>query len=371
VRLSRSTRNGIEPMDGVIMFKNIFAVRIIFSLVALTCILIIPRAHSAALFNPVTGELALPAVQVSGTTYVDVRFTLIDPARYVFRLVNATVRSPSIPTDISFDPAVGSLSIPFVSVGSVAYSVKMQLIDPATYTFALSSAQLVHSGTKLYIGYYVEDVASNPEDPTVGTLLVSFPQADGDFYGLMPFSYAGCGGEDIVTGAVTGSRSGASVGGVWTGTIDQLSVGGSFAGTYDVPSDSYSGSYANNGGKVRTSCFYVAPTGTWKVFGETASQPTNFVLSSSSGIFPRFSWRSLGTGYYIVRVFDESCLKEDTKNKICFKGEAFTTGLSVTYPTDFIGSSALIAGKKYIATISAQSTSDLSFLGFSSVRFAP
>lgn len=65
-----------------------------------------------------------------------------------------------------------------------------------------------------YIGYYQEDPARNPEDPTAGVLFLCLPEGDGSFQGQFLFSFVGCtGGMDL--GMVQGNKTGTSLSGNW------------------------------------------------------------------------------------------------------------------------------------------------------------
>lgn len=341
---------------------------------AAAMLLLAPSAFAAALFEPGQGVLTLPAVKVGNAQYTDVRLGLIDAASYTFRLQAATLQSASSTTDIVFDGIAGTLTVPFVSVGRAAYNIRLRLIDAASYTFTLSAADLVPAGSKLYFGYYLEDPATNPEDPTIGSLLLSFPGADASFSGLMPFSYVGCSGQADI-GTVGGERVGATVTGNWTGKVDTTAVGGTYTGGYDAVNDTYSGSFVNAGGKVRfggSTCFgFVAPKGTWKVFGDTTNSPASFVLRASTGRTPQLSWPSMGAALYYIRVFDETCLKANPANPACFKGETVTSGVTLAYPSQFPGAAALVTGGKYLALIAAKDAASSALLGFSSLRLQP
>lgn len=331
-------------------------------------------AFAAALFDPATGLLTLPSVRVGAASFVDVRLALVNPATYTFTLRAATAQEPAAAPDITFDATSGMLKIPFVSVGAAAYSVTMQLVDAASYTFTLSTAELVPAGSRLYIGYYVEDAATNPEDPTVGSILLSLPTADAAFAGLMPFSYVGCSGQADI-GTVSGNRSAARISGSWTGTVDRIPVGGSYVGDYDVVRDIYTGTFANTGGKVRFgsgSCVgYVAPRGTWKAYSTTTNEPASFAARVGAGVTPTISWPSAGSAFYVVRVFDEACLTAAPQNPACFKGETLTAALSLSYPAQFPGATPMAAGGSYLVIVTAQQAANQAFLGFSSVRHRP
>lgn len=240
-------------------------------------------------------------------------------------------------------------------------------------TLAPAPTTPVASTEKLYFGYSVEDPANNPEDPTISAMLVKMPSGDATFSGLMPFSYAGCiSGQDV--GTVRGSRSGRSLVGNWTGTLDGTPVGGSYEGTYDATLDTFSGSYTNAAGKVPfgTNCGFVAANGTWKLFGMNANEPSGFTLSIGASTAPTITWSSAGAdALYSLRVFDHDCLSLDPSNATCFLGEAFTTGLSASYPLDFPGATALRTNVKYLAIVTAQSAGTGAYLAFASNTFVP
>jgi mono/diheme cytochrome c family protein len=96
-----------------------------------------------ATFDGGTGVLTLPAVKVGAATYTNVLLGLINPANYTFMLQAATPQTPAGPADITFDGSTGVVTIPSVAVGSVAYSVTLQLTDISTYTFVLATATLI------------------------------------------------------------------------------------------------------------------------------------------------------------------------------------------------------------------------------------
>ena len=228
---------------------------------------------------------------------------------------------------------------------------------------------------KLYVGYYVEDAVNNPEDPTIGSLMVKAPSNDGPFAGLMPFSYLGCiAGADI--GGVSGTRSGVSFDGAWTGTVDNVPVGGTYQGTYAPSSDTFSGNYTNAGGKVpfgTGGCSgFVAANGTWKIFGTTASEPPTFVATATAGNTPTISWPSAGAAIrYDVRVFDEDCLNVNPSNAACFNGEAFTNGTNIQFPAQFQSALPLNGGGHYLVLVTGQDLTTGALLSFSSLRVLP
>ncbi|WP_374676070.1 hypothetical protein [Ideonella sp.] len=230
---------------------------------------------------------------------------------------------------------------------------------------------------RLYVGYYLEDAANNPEDPLPGTLVLRLPADDGAFEGLMPFSYVGCtAGADV--GTVRGMRSASTLDGQWTGAVDGVAVGGSYAGGYDAATDEFSGQYTNANGKVPVTgpgdCRYaVAAYGTWRLFGgDTVAQPAHFVVGSDGGVSPTWSWPRMGlTAYYLVRVLDEDCLRRSVTDASCLIGEAQSLLPQVRYPADFPGASPLRAGGHYLVAVHAVDARDGTQLGFSTRHETP
>jgi hypothetical protein len=230
---------------------------------------------------------------------------------------------------------------------------------------------------RLYVGYYLEDAANNPEDPMPGTLVLRLPEDDGAFEGLMPFSYIGCtAGAD--TGTVQGTRTAATLDGQWSGTVDGVAVGGSYTGSHDAGADEFSGQYTNANGKVPIAgadgCRYaVAAHGTWRLFGsETVAQPASFVVGSTGGLSPVWSWPRLGlTAYYLVRVLDEDCLRRSVTQGSCLIGETQALLPQARYPEDFPQARPLRAGGHYLVAVHAVDARDGEQLGFSTRREAP
>lgn len=229
--------------------------------------------------------------------------------------------------------------------------------------------------TQLYIGYYQEDPANNPEDPTLGAVMFNVPAGDGAFSGQMPFSYAGCStGVDL--GVISGTRSAAALNGTWSGSLDATAVGGGFAGAYDAAADSFSGSFTNSAGKVAVTVgacsYFVAAVGSFKVWGSATSEPAGFTLTATDTTTPTLSWTPLGAGVlYTVRVFDHACLLADARDSACFLGESATTGVSAAFPAAFPGAVALTLGRDTLAVVTGQTLASGAFAGFTSRRFTP
>lgn len=211
---------------------------------------------------------------------------------------------------------------------------------------------------KLYVGYYLEDPLNNPEDPMPGTLIVNLPSGPGTYSGQMPFSYVGCAsGADV--GTITGQRTDTDMTGQWTGVVDNVPAGGAYVGRYDNALDQFSGTYTNSGGKVHVTgphdCAYdIASQGTWQLYGGTVTTPASFVVSSSGGVTPTWSWPSLGgTVFYLVRVFDEKCLAATVTSAECMMGEGRTMLNHIAYPADFPSAKSLKDGGQYLVAVHA------------------
>lgn len=102
-----------------------------------------------AVFDGPNALLVLPEVKVGTTTYGNVQLDLINPANFTFRLREATLLQAAGTGSISFDPASGVLTIPEVDVGGDTYRATLAITDAATYTFVLSSATFLTAAAKL------------------------------------------------------------------------------------------------------------------------------------------------------------------------------------------------------------------------------
>ena len=113
----------------------------------------------------------------------------------------------------------------------------------------------------LYIGSYVEDAATNPEDPMPGAIHVSLPKDEGDFSGELFFTYIGCQSENI--GSVTGTKDirnkKTTLNGMWQGTVDNRPQQGEFVGELNGKGN-YTGTYTVAGGKQKLSSKIVLNT---------------------------------------------------------------------------------------------------------------
>ena len=155
----------------------------------------------------------------------------------------------------------------------------------------------------LYVGYYQEDPATNPEDPTAGAFSLTLPDADGSFSGSMYFTYVGCQSSNV--GAVTGTRTGAALAGRWSGTVDGSPQSGSYSGRFDAALQSYAGTYGVDGGKQfrdLSPCvqYWIAPKGTWEMFAVEANVPTGFAVDAKGRTI---SWTTLGAPAALALVY--------------------------------------------------------------------
>jgi hypothetical protein len=153
----------------------------------------------------------------------------------------------------------------------------------------------------IYLGYYQEDPATNPEDPTMGSVYLNLPKGDSSFSGKMFFTYVGC--QDTNVGTISGTKAATSLKGEWTGTVDGTSQRGSFSGSW-LLGNIYSGTYTVAGGKQHIdipSCisYYIAPDGTFELFPVGQKLPQNFALSIQGGTL---TW-SPPTGALMTLIF--------------------------------------------------------------------
>ncbi|WP_417272189.1 hypothetical protein [Celeribacter halophilus] len=122
-----------------------------------------------------------------------------------------------------------------------------------------------HKSLDVYHGAYFEDPASNPEDPTFGSISLVLPSDGGVFSGEMSFSFVGCQTRNI--GHIEGTKTEGKLTGHWSGTVDQTEQSGAFDG--EVQSDGViAGDYTVDGGKQFNrveGCiqYYIAPEGTF------------------------------------------------------------------------------------------------------------
>ncbi len=217
----------------------------------------------------------------------------------------------------------------------------------------------------LYVGYYQEDPATNPEDPMPGAYSLNLPDGNSSFSGSMYFTYVGCQSSNV--GAVSGTKSGLSLSGNWSGTVDGTAQSGSYSGTYDTVTQSYSGTYTVAGGKqfmdLRPCIQYsIAPNGTWEMFPVDSHVPASFGVSVNGRTI---SWTATsGAAFTLVYVLDPA-IAQSTGNPVLWQ-TVVGADTSVGVPTEV----ALSAGKQYIAAVGV-SNSSRQRAAFGSQRFTP
>lgn len=196
----------------------------------------------------------------------------------------------------------------------------------------------------LYLGYYMEDRSTNPEDPTPGGLYLNLPANDSPFTGSMFFTYVGCQSSNI--GMVSGTKRGQSLSGTWSGPIDNVTRSGSFAGTYDVAQRFYTGTYTVAGGKQFMSVpgciqYFIAPNGTWELFVAEENVPSSFAPSVSGSTATWACPASAATSLLVV--FDAGAVQIGTDG---VRYQTVVPGGSASQPV--LG---LQRGSTYIATV--------------------
>jgi len=216
----------------------------------------------------------------------------------------------------------------------------------------------------LYVGFYAEDAAANPEDPTLGAFQMRLPEGNADYAGSMFFTYVGCQSSNV--GSTTGTKSGTAIQGSIAGTVDGLAVRGSYSGAYDAAVPRYAGTYALEGGKQYRDLrpcieYYIAPSGTFEMYPVGVAQPTSFQVQVSGRTL---QWSSLGgASQTLAYVLDPSATAANA-NPVLWQGLVFGTAAQVTLPA----SVPLASGREYVAAV-AVGSGTLQRLGFGSVRF--
>jgi Carboxypeptidase regulatory-like domain/Immunoglobulin I-set domain len=216
----------------------------------------------------------------------------------------------------------------------------------------------------LYVGYYQEDPATNPEDAVPGAFSLNVPAANGAFSGSMYFTYIGCQNSNV--GIVGGTKADLGLSGTWSGTIDGLAQNGAYTGSYSATTGSYTGTYTNAGGKQFRDLlpcirYWIAPNGTWEMFPVDTQVPAG---SLNIGITGRtLNWSVVpGASYALVYLLDESIAKGNG-NPVVWQ-TLLSAGNSVAIPT----SVALQSGKTYIIAVGI-SNSTAKRLAFGSKSF--
>lgn len=208
----------------------------------------------------------------------------------------------------------------------------------------------------LYVGYYQEDPATNPEDPMMGTLFLNLPQGNADFSGKMSFTYVGC--QTTNVGTISGNKTDKTLNGTWSGTVDGSAQSGLYQGTYDAAKQVYSGTYTNSGGKqyrdLRPCIEYtIAPNGSWELFATntTVSSDSNATGVSISGNVVTW-YTPAATQYSLVSVLDKANALSSTSNAIAWQGVVSGATKSVS-----VDSTVLVKGRTYIVGVGSSNGS--------------
>ena len=224
-------------------------------------------------------------------------------------------------------------------------SAGLFLLAAATQGIAQEGATAAPGGA--YIGFYLENPLTNPEDPVPGSLYLRLPAGNDAFSGEMFFTYVGCQSSNV--GNISGRKSGASLSGNWTGTVDGLAQRGTFTGSYDAANGYYTGTYTNAGGKQHrdlSPCieYYIAPDGGWALFPIERTLPAGFEIRVTSNAV---RWTSQGQAEgSLVTIFDAAALAASQGNAIVWQtlvdSDAHMTSLRDV---------RLVSGKEYVASV--------------------
>jgi hypothetical protein len=222
------------------------------------------------------------------------------------------------------------------------------------------------AATSLYVGYYQEDPANNPEDPVPGAFSLNLPVGNASFSGSMFFTYVGCQTSNV--GTVSGTKTDAALAGTWSGTVDGLAQSGAYSGSYQAATQSYAGTYTNNGGKQLRNLqpcitYTIAANGSWEMFPIEAAVPEGFtVIVSGRGI--RWS-PTTGATRTLIYVLDPA-IAQTSANPVLWQTVVTGPANSVNVP-DAI---ALQSGKEYVAVVGIGDASGQRS-AFGSKKFTP
>ena len=234
------------------------------------------------------------------------------------------------------------------------------------------------AGYDIYLGYYLEDPYTNPEDPTSGFLIACIPSSNGTFKSQFLFSYYGCAG-GIDVGNVEGNRIGNSISGSWRGSVDGISIGGSFMGNWDGVK--FSGTWDNSGRKVRIDIgdcsYFVAPNGEWVLYALDSDE--GGVNIQVTGSLPSVSWNNsiAGVNGFLISVYDKICMYNKISLSECtvWSLACLSSVSSLDYgsvPTDcyeYYPDQPLTSGKDYVISITAYGSSQSDVIAFASKVF--
>lgn len=207
------------------------------------------------------------------------------------------------------------------------------------------------SGKSLYIGYYLEDPATNPEDPVGGSIYLNIPDEDGAFDGSMYFTYVGCQSSNV--GTVSGTKSGNTLTGNWSGTIDNTAQTGSYTGAYSAVESRYSGVYDVSAGKQFFSIdncieYYIAPNGTWFLYPQNTTKTFDGSLATSCTVINDVvSWFPPANYQYSLLSIIDTKVAESGAGTATVSQQIFATETSAPLPTN------LVSGRTYNASVAS------------------
>jgi hypothetical protein len=220
----------------------------------------------------------------------------------------------------------------------------------------------------LYVGYYQEDPATNPEDPTPGAFSLNLPDTNSAFAGSMFFTYVGCQTSNV--GTVAGTKTDGALSGTWSGTIDGGAESGAYSGSFQTATQSYSGTYTTDGGKKSrdiSGCinYFIAPNGTFEMFAVEAAVPAGFTVQVAGR---NISWSATsGAALTLVYVLDRAAAQSGSGNPVRWQTVVIgSSPNSATVPANV----TLQAGTEYIAAVGIGDGA-AQRIAFGSRRFTP
>lgn len=216
----------------------------------------------------------------------------------------------------------------------------------------------------LYVGYYAEDPATNPEDPTLGAFTLHLPAGNAGFSGSMYFTYVGCQTSNV--GTVSGTKTDLSLSGTWAGTVDGSPQSGPYSGSFNTATQSYAGVYSNAGGKQYRDLrpcieYHIAPNGTWEMFAVETSVPASFTVGVSGRTV---SWSGIPNAELTLVYVLDPIVAQGAGNPVVWQGIEAGAVTAMQIPPGV----ALQSGREYIAAVGiADATGQRA--AFGSVRF--
>lgn len=208
----------------------------------------------------------------------------------------------------------------FVLTSLLAFSGLVAAQKPATGVSPAKEApaQLSPPGG-IYMGYYAEDPASNPEDAMLGAVVLTLPSGDAAFSGAMFFTYVGCQSQNV--GKVSGHKQGRSIQGSFAGAVDGRPQSGKLKASFQASTQGYAGSFTVDGGKQFVqvgNCieYHIAPRGSFELFPATARVPADFTVSAPGD---RVRWSPVASAAYALVSVVDPALIEQGRNPVVWQ----------------------------------------------------